>query len=142
MRGTIRDVVHAKCSAARAFDLMADPRNELRWNSGVSAVELLTEEPIGEGTEFTIVDGSGHSDARVTHFDRPHRLGFALRGQKMDVDIAIVFTEAQGVTTISGTFEADTRGLMTVLFPFLKPLIRRQIAKEHVNFVRLCESAD
>ena len=138
----IKDVMHANCSATTAFDLLADARNELRWNSGVSAVELMTSEPIGEGSQFSFVDKRGQHEVTITSFERPNRLAFELRDPQMDVDIEIVFTEVDGVTTITGTFTPETRGLMTLLFPFLKPLIRRQIAKEHVNFVQLCESAD
>lgn len=138
----IKDVMHANCPATRAFDLMADPRNELRWNSGVTAVELKTNEPVGKGSQFTIVDSRGEQDLTIASFERPNRLVYELRGPQMDVDIDIVFTESDGVTTITGTFKPTTRGVMTFLFPLLKPLIKRQIAKEHVNFVRLCESPD
>lgn len=138
----IKDVMHVNCPATRAFDLMADPRNEVRWNSGVSAVECKTSEPTGEGSQFTVVDRRGQHEVTITSFDRLHRLKFMSHDAQMDVAIDIVFTEVDGVTTITGTFKPQTRGLMTVLFPLLKPIIRRQIAKEHVNFVRLCEEAN
>ena len=86
------------------------------------------------------MDTRGTHEVTITGFDRPHRISFVVRGAQMDVDIDIAFSEVDGVTTIAGTFDATTRGLMTLLFPLLKPLIRRQIAKEHVNFVKLCEA--
>ncbi len=137
----IKDVMHVSRSATTAFDLMADARNEVRWNTGVSSVQLETSGPIGEGSRFLVVDKRGQHEATITSFDRPNRITFVSRDAQMDVDIELVFTEVDGVTTITGTFDAETRGLMKLLFPFLKPLIRRQIAKEHVNFARLCEEA-
>ena len=40
----------------RVFDLMADSRNEPRWNSQVSTTELVSDEPVAQGSEFTTVN--------------------------------------------------------------------------------------
>jgi hypothetical protein len=138
----ITEVMHIKCPAAKAFDLMADARNETRWNSGVSEVELKSGEPISVGTQFTVVDKRGQHDAKITAHNRPEELSFVVHGAKMDIDIDYVLTEANGVTTMTGRFNAKGKGLMRFLLPLLVPLIRRDLAKEHAHFVRLCETPD
>ncbi len=142
MSDMITEVMHIKCPAAKAFDPMADARNETRWNSGVSKVELKSGEPIGEGTQFAVVDKRGQHEARITAYNRPEGLSFVVHDAGMDVDIDHVLTEADGATTMTGRFNARGKGLMKFLLPLLVPLIRRDLAKEHAHFVRLCETAD
>jgi polyketide cyclase/dehydrase/lipid transport protein len=128
------------CPSTTVFDLMADVRNELRWNEGISRAELTTDEPVGEGSQFVVVDRRGEHEATITVFDRPERLEFALRGKSMDVAIKYTYTETDGRTTSVGTFNAQPKGFMKVLLPLLMPLIKRDVAKQHVNFRTLCES--
>jgi Polyketide cyclase / dehydrase and lipid transport len=101
MGDMITEVMHIKCPAAKAFELMADARNETRWNSGASKVELKSGEPISVGTQFTVVDKRGQHDAKITAHNRPEELSFVVHDAKMDVDIAYVLTEADGVTTMT-----------------------------------------
>lgn len=108
----ITDVMQIKCPAARAFDLMADPRNEIRWNSGVSEVELKSGEPIGEGSRFGVVDKRGKHEVLITAYKRPGELSFALHDARMDVDIDYELSEANGTTTMTGRFNAKAKGLM------------------------------
>ncbi len=142
MGDMITEVMHIKCPAAKAFELMADARNETRWNSGVSKVELKSGEPISVGTQFTIVDKRGQHDAKITAHNRPEELSFVVHDAKMDIDIDYVLTEANGETTMTGRFNAKGKGLMRFLLPLLVPLIRRDLAKEHAHFIRLCETPD
>jgi hypothetical protein len=142
MGAMITEVMHIKCPAAKAFDLMADARNETRWNGGVSEVELKSGEPISEGTQFMVVDKRGRHEAKITAYNRPEELSFVVHDAKMDVDIDYVLTEANGVTTMTGRFNAKGKELMRFLLPLLVPLIRRDLAKEHGRFVQLCETPD
>lgn len=140
MGDTIKDVMRIECPATTAFDLMADVRNELDWNSGVSDVELLTAEPIGKGSRFRIVDRRGQQEVEITTYERPATLSLFLSGKSMDVDIDYTLVEQGGITVMTGRFNAKVRGLMRVFFPLLVPLIRRDIAKEHKAFIALCEA--
>ena len=76
----------------------------------------------------------------ITRFARPHRVEFALTSTKMDVDIAFTLTERDAATIALGTFDARPKGIMKLLLPLLMPMIRRDVAKQHVNFKRLCET--
>lgn len=90
------------------FDLMADARNELQWNASVSRVELLTDEPVGEGSQFVVEDRRGEHEVAITLFDRPGRVEFALTGKGMDVVIEYTFTETDGTTTAVGSFDTGS----------------------------------
>jgi hypothetical protein len=61
------------------FDTVADSRNEPSFNQAMTAVELLTPLPIGQGTRFRARMGKAGMEMLVelTEFDRPHRLGCA-----------------------------------------------------------------
>ena len=132
--------IHIDCSAATVFDLMADARNELEWNTGVSRAELTTGEPIGEGSHFLVEDKRGEHEVTITGFDRPERLEFALTGKSMDVAISYRYAETDGTTTAVGHFDARPKGLMKFLLPLLMPMIKRDLAKQHARFTALCES--
>ena len=61
------------------FDVVADERNEPRYNPRMTAVSLLSDPPIGQGSRFT---ATMKSRARTfsmivefTDFERPTRLG-------------------------------------------------------------------
>ena len=95
-----------------------------------------------EGSQFTIVKKNVQHDATIVVFDRPERLTFHAIDGKMDLDIAYALSESGEATTMTGAVRIRAKGMMAVLLPLLKPLIRRDLAKQHANFVRLCEAHD
>jgi Polyketide cyclase / dehydrase and lipid transport len=129
------------CPQSKAFDLMADARNELKWNDDVSAVELRSDEPIGQGSTFIVVNRGREDEATITQFDRLERLAFAVASKQMDIDIRYTFEVAEGGTLAVGIFDAEPKGAMKFLMPLLMPLIKRGLAKQHANFIRLCETS-
>lgn len=139
---TITEDLRIDCLPATAFDLMADVRNETRWNEGVSKAELTTDEPIGRGSTFVSEHGGplGQIESTITVFDRPERLDFSATSKRMDLAISFTFTDADSGTHVHGTFEPKPRGIMAVLFPILRPMIRRDMAKQHEHFKALCEA--
>ena len=134
------DKMHIDSPSTTVFDLLADARNELQWNSGVSRVELLTDEPVGTGSQFIVADRRGEHEVTITLFDRPDRVEFAMTSKEMDVAIKYAFTETDGTTTAVGKFEAQPKGYMKLLLPMLMPMIKRDVAKHHVHFKKLCEA--
>ena len=128
------------CPSTTVFDLMADARNETRWNGSVSRAELVTDEPIGEGSRFVVVNRGREDEVTITVFDRPERLEFAVTSKAMDIDIGYTFAEEDGTTTAVGNFDARPKGFMKVLLPLLMPVIKRDLAKQHTKFKSLCET--
>jgi hypothetical protein len=126
------------CQVERAFDLMADARNEPQWNSRVSNVELRSAEPIGAGSRFVIVNSGTEYDARISIFDRPSRLVFEATGNP-DVTIAYSFTENGDATELASDLDFRPTGLSRILFFVLAPVIRRDVRKQYAAFKTLCE---
>jgi hypothetical protein len=130
---------HIRCTPEHAFDLMADARNEPRWNSQVSRTELRGDEPIGPGSHFLIVNRGQEYDAAITTYDRPSRLVFEATGQT-DLTITYAFQPAAEGTTYRGVYEFRPKGAARFAMPLLKPVIRRSLQKETASFAALCES--
>ena len=130
------------CPPGTAFDVIADIRNESQWNDDVSRAELTTGEPIGQGSQFITDHGPplGEIESTITVFDRPNRLGFDATSTRMDLVISFTFTETDSGTLVHGEFDPKPKGIMKALFPVLRPLIRRGMAKQHQNLKALCES--
>jgi uncharacterized protein YndB with AHSA1/START domain len=140
MTKPIIEEMHIDCSRATAFDLMADVRKITLWNGSVSRAEMTSDEPIGEGSRFITVNRGQQLESTITTFNRPERLEFDVTGKAMDVAGAFIFTEANGATTLEISLSPRPKGVMAVLIPLLRPLIRRDLAKQHAKFKDLCES--
>lgn len=136
----ITEEMHIDCPPTTAFDLMADVRKLTHWNDGASRAEMTSAGPIGQGSRFVSVNRGQEMESTITTFDRPERLDFSVTGKAMDVAAVFRFTEAGDGTTLSIEFEPHPKGIMRILFPVLRPLIRRDLAKQHLKFKDFCES--
>lgn len=124
----LTEELHIDCPSTTAFDLMADARNETRWNGSVSRAELTTDEPVGKGSQFIVVNRGREDEATITGFDRPEHLEFAVTSKSMDIAITYTFAETDGKTTAVGNFDAQPKGVMKALLSLLMPVIRRDLA--------------
>jgi uncharacterized protein YndB with AHSA1/START domain len=127
------------CPTETVFDSIADARNEPRWNSRVASAELRSAEPIGLGSEFTIVNSGTSYDVRITTYDRPNRLIFEGLGNP-DVNIAYTFRPSSEGTEMATAFDFRPSGISKLLFALLAPVIRRSVRKQFASFKALCES--
>lgn len=126
------------CTPERAFDLMADARNETSWNSAVSRSELQSGEPVGEGSRFLTVNRGREYDATIATYERPSKLVFDVRGQ-MDITATFTFAPADGGTAVRGRFDFRPKGAMKLMAPLLRPMIGASLRKESASFKSLCE---
>lgn len=137
---TIREELHIDCPPATAFDLMADVRKLTDWNDGASRAEMKSTGTIGQGSTFITVNRGQEMESTITTFDRPERLDFSVSGKAMNVVGRFRFSSAGSGTELVMEFDPEPKGAMKFLFPVLKPLIRRDLAKQHVKFKKFCES--
>ncbi len=141
----ITENLEIDCAPATAFDVMADVRNETKWNDDVSDASMTSDGPIGQGSTFTTDHGAplGQIKSTITTYDRPGLLEFEATSAKMDLAISLRFIEnGSGGTRMQGTFTPAPKGVMSLLFPLLRPLISRDMAKQHQNYKSLCESQE
>ena len=131
---TIREELHIDCPPETAFDLMADVRKITEWNDGVSRAEMRTTQPIGRGSTFVAVNRGQEMESTITTFDRPERLDFAVKSKAMDVAGAFRFNSVPSGTELVIEFQPSPKGVMKLLFPVLKPVIQRDLVRQHLKF--------
>jgi len=124
----------------RVFDLMADTRNEPRWNSRVSSAALVSDEPVRQGSEFTTVNRGRTFRAVLTEYDRPRHLGFDVTGDVMTIHGSLDFAEQGESTRMTGRFDFTGHGPMKVMLPVMAPLIRRDFPRQMRSFKTFCEA--
>lgn len=137
---TIREELHIDCPPATAFDLMADVRKLTEWNDGASRAEMRSAEPVGPGSTFIAVNRGQEMESTITTFQRPERLDFSVKGKAMDVAATFRCNSAGSGTQLVMEFDPTPKGVMKVLFPVLRPIIRRDLARQHLKFKHFCES--
>jgi hypothetical protein len=125
--------------AEGAFDAMADARNEPRWNGQVSSSELVSDEPVREGSVFKTINRGQEYTATITAYDRPSHVAFDVTGKMMDIAVTFDFHGHGDHTHAAGSFDMNPKGFAKVLFPLLSMLIRRDLPKQMDSFRSMCE---
>ena len=105
------------------FDLVADERNEPRYNPRIVRAEKVSEGPVGRGTLFVAEPKSmgarGEMTVEVMEYDRPRRLHNVIRSSYMQVDGTLAFEEADGGTRLTWDWDMGLVGPMRLLSPVL-----------------------
>jgi hypothetical protein len=63
--------IQIRCAPDRAFDTLADMRNETAWNSGVSVAELRGDEAIAQGSRFHVVNNGTPYEVTIQTYSVP-----------------------------------------------------------------------
>ena len=122
----------------RVFDTLADLRNETQWNARVSSAELRSDEPIGLGSRFALVNGGASYDVTITTYERPSRLVLEASG-KPDLTITHALSPTSDGTELKSELDFRPTGFLKLLFAVLAPLIRRDMPKQYGSLKALCE---
>jgi uncharacterized protein YndB with AHSA1/START domain len=126
------------CSPKHVFDTLADMRNETEWNSGVSLAELRSEEPVGAGSRFHVVNNKTPYEVTVQTYERPSLLVFEATG-KPDISITYKLTRSGKGTELSGELVFRPKGVFVPLFAALAPVIRRDVRMQFGSLKSFCE---
>ncbi len=126
------------CAPPRIFDTLADLRNETQWNSGVSSAELQSEEPIGLGSRFRIVNNGTRYDVTIETYDRPSALVLEASGNP-DLTITYTLRPTPEGTELGSVLDFRPKGAFRLLFAVLAPVIRRNVRKQFASLKALCE---
>ena len=112
------------------FDMVADERNEPRYNPRLREVEKITAGPIGKGTRFRArTAGRGRGVEMIiefTEFDRPRRLASLTRLGSMDIDYYLTFEPTAYGTRMRWCGELRPRGPLALFQLPLNWIGRRQ----------------
>ena len=128
----------------QVFDTVADSRNEPSYNPAMTAVELLTPLPLGEGSRFRARMGKAGTEMLVelTGYDRPHRLGSRTASSMMDTSGALTFSEADGGTVMAWDWQVRPKGWLRALGPLVGPLGARMERGIWNGLKRMLEDGD
>ena len=105
------------------FDMVADERNEPRYNPRIVRAEKVSEGPVGTGTRFVAepksTGGNGEMTLEILEYDRPHRLHNVVSSSYMQVDGTLTFDEVEGGTRLRWDWDMALVGRMRLLSPVL-----------------------
>ncbi len=105
------------------FDLVADERNEPRYNPRIARAEKVTDGPVGRGARFVAepkgMGTRGEMTLEILDYDRPHHLHNVVRSSYMQVDGTLAFDEVDGHTRLRWDWDMDLVGAARVLSPVL-----------------------
>jgi uncharacterized protein YndB with AHSA1/START domain len=124
---------------AEVFDRLADARNEPSWNSQVSRSELLSDQPIGQGSRFVTVNRGKPYDSTITTHRTPGQLVFEVTGKQLDITVAFTIAPRGDGSHVVGEYDFRPKGAMTVMFPMMQPAVGKDLATQSQNFIRFCE---
>ncbi len=107
------------------FDVVADERNEPKYNPQMLRADLITPEPIGVGTQFraeTVTMGrKSEMVIEFTAFDRPRRLASATHMAPMEIEGALTFESVPDGTLMRWTWDLRPRGFPEAHEPVDRP---------------------
>ena len=122
----------------QVFDMVADERNEPRYNPRIARAEKTSPGPVGRGTRFTAqpagMGARGVMTVEIVDYDRPRRLATSIRSSYLDVDGTLTFDQADGGTRMRWSWSMRLRGAMRVLSPVVRAIGPRW---EHRNWAGL-----
>ncbi len=105
------------------FDMVADERNEPKYNPRIVRAEKVSEGPVGAGARFVAEPKStgakGEMTLTIVEYDRPHRLHNVVRSSYMQVDGTLTFEEVDGGTRLRWDWDMGLVGPMRMLSPVL-----------------------
>lgn len=107
----------------RVFDVVADERNEPRYNPRIVRAEKVSDGPVGLGSRFVAeprgMGSRGGMTVEIVDYERPGRLGTSIRSSYMDVDGRLSFDAVDGGTRMRWSWETRLHGLARVMRPLL-----------------------
>jgi uncharacterized membrane protein len=112
------------------FDLVADERNEPRFNSRMRRVEKIVTGPIGVGTRFraetTSMGRTVPMVIELTGYERPRRLASTTHVSSMELEGALTFDPVPGGTRMRWAWDVQPHGPLKLMPPLVARMGRRQ----------------
>ena len=126
----IRGEVLIRRPVEEIFDFVADERNEPSYNPDMLLSEQLTGAPIGVGSRFRAIVGSGRRQVEMqidyTGFDRPHLIASTTRMAAAEFSGTLTFTSSPAGTVLRWSWQVRPRGVMWLVAPIFGPIGARR----------------
>lgn len=112
------------------FDVVADERNEPRYNPRLLWVEKISSGPIGRGTRFRAATKTMSRPVEMTieftDYERPLRLASLTHMPTMEIHGALTFEPVPAGTRMRWAWELQPRGALRLLTPLIVRMGQRQ----------------
>ena len=121
---------HLDAPPERVFDYIADIRNEAEWSKDITSVELVSDGPIGQGTEFdTVYRGFGEMRLVISEYRRAAHLTIDGDGPRLAMHFAMDLAPDGDGTIVTMLVDMKFRGAFKALSPMIKLGMPREMAK-------------
>lgn len=128
--GRIEGEIQISRPVGEVFDVVADSRNEPRYNPQMLSAEKLSDGPVRLGTQFRAVmktrRGTTALLIELTEYARPTRLGSASQLAAMTSSGRLTLAPVDGGTRLHWSWEVRPRGPARLLSPLITWVGRRQ----------------
>ena len=128
----------------QVFDMVADERNEPRYNPRIARAEKTSQGPVGRGARFTAqprgTGAAGVMTMEIVDYDRPRRLATSIRSPYLNVDGTLAFDQADGGTRMRWSWNMRLRGGARILSPVARAIGPRWEHRNWVGLKQLMES--
>jgi len=127
---TVELQIEIEAPPETVFDLLADHTKHPLWDPHMIDAKLYTEGPIKNGsTGITIAEWRGRrveSDIYYDAYDRPKWVSGGTTSGIVNGKMTCEFIPTEKGTKINWRFEAEFRGFMRLLEPFMKSTVIKQ----------------
>lgn len=127
---TIEGSIYIDRVPEAVFDIIADERNEPRYNPKMTTVSLPSDPPIGQGSRFAAtMKFRARTFSMViecTDFERPTRLGSVSTVGAMRTVGALTFEPQGSGTLMRWSWDVQLRGVSKLAAPLVSWMGRRQ----------------
>ena len=130
---------------AKVFVFLADQRNEGQWHTDVLEARLTSAEPIGLGTQFWIrlkpFMGMSEATSTISEYEPDRRVAHTVQmGKLTPISGYSIDPDGQGGCRVTKTVELEPAGLMRLMAPMMKSMIRRANVQFLANLKRVLEA--
>ena len=131
-------------SVEDVFAYLADPKNNLEWESVVVEMEMTTEGPMSVGSKGRRMEkfmGTEEGDWEITGYDENRSFAMQYESEKFIGNGRWDLESTDGSTRLSYRFSGQAKSFMTkLMMPIFFPMVRRQIKKDYGTLKGILES--
>ena len=127
------------------FAFVAEMENESQWHTDVLKAERLTEGEVGQGTSYKVQFrpqpmSPSEGTVEIVEFEPGRRIVSQSDMGYMKPRMTHTFEEASGDTQVTRHIQIETSGLMTLMSPMMKMMVRRRNGEFIENLKRTLET--
>ncbi len=131
--------------AGEVFAFVAEMENEPQWHPDILEAERLTDGEVGQGTSYKIQlrpqpMSPAEGTVEIIEFEPGRRIVSQSDLGNMKPIVTHIFEEASGGTEVTRRIQVETSGVMTLMSPIMKMMVRRRNGEFIENLKRTLET--